>query len=298
MEQKKNRMLGRDCPVCGSKDYAFYLHTADHFFTKESFDLVKCNACEFVFTNPIPDPEILDTYYNTSEYLSHQPDRKNLMNRIYGIVRTINIRKKYRLVSSYIKQANVLDIGTGTGHLLNHFKHKRWETTGIEPNEHARTYATNQFDLNVMDEKEIELLDNDHFDIVMMWHVLEHVLDLHERIRQIKRVMNKKGYLFIAVPNIDSPDYKKYNEYWAALDVPRHLNHFSEHTIKQLLQAHKLNIVAKHPMKLDAYYISLLSEGYKGNKLPYFAAISNGFKSNLQAKKTNNYSSMIFVASN
>ena len=126
---------------------------------------------------------------------------------------------------------------------------------------------------------------------------VRHVSDLNKRIEQLEKLLKKEGTIFIAVPNIESPDFGKYKDYWAGLDVPRHLYHFTETSIKRLFKQHSLKIVAKYPMKFDAYYVSLLSEKYLGNKFPYLAAFKSGYKSNRYAKKENNYSSMIFVVS-
>ena len=297
MEQSNKKVQLKECPICKNQDFSLVLNTADHFLTNEKFDLVKCNQCSLVFTNPIPTRDHLGSYYESSEYLSHKPEQKSLRNFVYRLVRKININRKYRLVSGYQASGSLLEIGIGTGELLNHFNQNGWETTGIEPNESARKYAISNYRLDVFEENKLNALPENSFDVIMLWHVMEHVYDLHERMQQIKRLLKKNGFVFIAVPNLRSPDFKKYKEYWAGLDVPRHLYHFTESSVSNLVNRYSLNIIAKYPMKFDAYYVSLLSEKYLGNRSPYFSALINGFKSNREAKTKNNYSSMIFVIS-
>jgi hypothetical protein len=106
--------------------------------------------------------------------------------------------------------------------------------------------------------------------------------------------------LIIAVPNSESPDAAHYKSFWAAYDVPRHLWHFNKNTMELLLSKIPLKITSVRPMKLDAYYISLLSEKYKKSSLSLTPGIIlkgawQGFRSNLLASKTVNHSSLIYV---
>jgi len=293
---KINGLIDRICPLCKQKENKLFLNTSDFFFTKQDFTLAKCDQCGFIYTNPIPDPDSLATYYESEDYLSHKSDNKGLLSAVYKSIRKINIKTKFRLVQQYKELGNVLEIGTGTGELLYYFYKNGWNVTGVEPNDYARNFAISNFKLNILNEDQISELQAKSYDIVMLWHVLEHVYDLEGRMKQIKKLVKDNGYVVIAVPNIDSYDFKKYGKYWAGLDVPRHLYHFSEPTMRKLLQTYSLKLIASYPMKFDAYYVSLLSEKYLGSKLPYFNALFNGFRSNQNASRNNNYSSMIFVA--
>jgi hypothetical protein len=112
-------------------------------------------------------------------------------------------------------------------------------------------------------------------------------------------MLNLNGIIFIAVPNHDSWDARYYKEHWAAYDVPRHLWHFNISSMKQLLRSHNLHVTKVIPMRLDAFYISLLSEHYKTGSAHIngmATAIINGTRSNFAARKNNEYSSLIFVA--
>lgn len=292
---KQNRELIEidRCPVCSGRALAPYLETKDFFYSQEAFTLSQCDKCSFVFTNPIPS--VLSKYYETPDYLSHNSENKGVLGVIYSLIRKANIKRKYRLLSSYVSNGSLLDIGCGTGELLHFFAKKGWKTSGVEPNTSARKFAIKNYNLNVLDEDGLDILQSEYYDIISMWHVLEHVPDLHGRLSQVDRLLKKGGTLVVALPNLASPDSKKYLKYWSALDVPRHLYHFTQTTFNHLISKHNMKIINAVPMKFDSYYVSLLSEKYLKNPFFFLSAIYNGYLSNLRAKKTNNYSSMIFV---
>ncbi len=296
VKQTEKKIDITNCPVCGNSKFSKYLDTRDYFFTKEEFSLSKCMECSFVFTNPIPLN--LSRYYETEEYLSHHSEKGGLVSRVYSHIRSLNIQRKYNLVSNYTKTGSILDIGCGTGELLGYFQKKGWETKGIEPDKNAREVAINKNNIDAVDEILIDKIPGSSFDVVSMWHVLEHVLDLNCRIKDVKRITKNNGTMIFALPNLNSPDSKKYGKYWSALDVPRHLYHFTQESFEKLISKHDLELVHAEPMKFDAFYVSMLSEKYLNNKMPLISAALTGLKSNNMAKKKNNYSSMIFVVKN
>ncbi len=293
VKQNQELIEIKNCPLCSGNVFALYLDTKDYFYTQELFSLVQCEQCSFVFTNPVP--AIPNKYYETPDYLSHNTENVGIYGRLYSIIRKINIKRKFRLVTTYCSSGNILDIGCGTGELLRFFASNGWVVTGIEPNVAARKFAKNKYSICVFSENELAKFESGTFDIISMWHVLEHVSDLHKSLAQIKRLLKDDGTLFISLPNFSSPESKTYVNYWSALDVPRHLYHFTQNTFVQLISKYNMKLIHAEPMKFDAYYVSLLSEKYLKNPLYFFSAIYNGYLSNLNAKKLNNYSSMIFV---
>lgn len=154
-------------------------------------------------------------------------------------------------------------------------------------------------------EKEILKFENDQvdsdpykFDVITMWHSLEHVHDLDMYIYRLKQLLKPNGVLVIAVPNYKSYDAELYKENWAAYDVPRHLWHFSQTAINRLFATELLKVVKTLPMKFDAFYVSLLSEENKTGKKNFIKAIINGYRSNKSAEKTGEYSSLIYCLKN
>ena len=284
------------CPVCGNSERDLYLFTKDFFLTKENFEIVKCTNCSFIFTNPIPKIEHLAEYYNSPDYNSHSLKTNNAEARIYQVLRKINLSDKYKIVKKYQNAGHILDVGCGTGELLKYFKDRGWHAEGIEPADVARNFAIKKYHLDIYPENKLAEFKKEKFDIISMWHVLEHVYDLNMRLEQLKRILKSNGHLIIAVPNIESFDAAYYGKYWAALDVPRHLYHFSKQTLTKLIEKHSFELVSVFPMKFDAFYVSLLSEKYMRKGLAvYVRAFLNGFKSNRMAVRTGNFSSMIFV---
>ena len=121
------------------------------------------------------------------------------------------------------------------------------------------------------------------FDAITLWHVLEHVHQLHDYIKRLKELLNPGGKIFIAVPNYESTDSSIYNSWWAAYDVPRHLYHFTPKTIQLLVEQHGLKLTGKKPMWFDSFYISLLSSKYKNGKTSWIGAALSGVRSNINA---------------
>lgn len=285
-----------ECPVCGSNTFSQVKSISDHFLSKEQFQIAQCADCGFLFTNPRPSPENISRYYQSDEYLSHSKSNKGLISFIYDTVRNISLKKKFRLIKQYKPGKKLLDIGCGTGEFLDYMKRMGWEVAGVEPAEQPRKFAAGKYKIEVHNEDMIDRLPEKSFDLITLWHVLEHVPDLNLRISQVKKLLANDGLLLIALPNHLSWDAHHYGEYWAAWDVPRHFYHFNEQTFSLLAGKHNLEIISINPMKFDAYYISLLSEKYKSNRTCLFAAFINGLRSNISAKRNaNNYSSIIYL---
>jgi len=286
----------QNCPVCNSQIFDSYLSCGDHFLSGEIFTIVQCHECGFRFVNPRPAEAKLGTYYQSPDYISHSNSRKGFFNNVYQGVRKYTISRKHKMIMSFSPGSRILDIGCATGEFLSYMKSKGWDTLGIEPDGSARKQAIEVNGLKVLDEPYLEQLPDASFDVITLWHVLEHVADLSGRMKSLKRLLAPGGILVIAVPNSDSHDAKFYNNFWAGYDVPRHLSHFSPSSMNRLLVTFGFNFVKTFPMKFDAYYVSLLSEKYRDGKMRWLPGVWNGFRANSKAKKDGNYSSLIYVA--
>jgi 2-polyprenyl-3-methyl-5-hydroxy-6-metoxy-1,4-benzoquinol methylase len=282
------------CPICSSIDFTPHLSAIDYTVSKESFAIKHCKGCGFLITSPRPDLSVLGSYYHSEDYISHSDTSKGLISKLYKVARGFTLDRKYRLVSKYCKGNKLLDVGCGTGAFLNHAKYKGLDVLGVEPDKGARAFAIEKYGLSVCDETMLSELEASSFGAITLWHVLEHVPNLDERLVQLKRLLHPQGRIFIAVPNPNSFDAKHYKAHWAAYDVPRHLWHFTPITMRKLLEKNGLHLHDVLPMKLDAFYISLLSERYKHGRERYFSAFWNGVKSNLKAGK-HAWSSQIYV---
>jgi SAM-dependent methyltransferase len=284
------------CPVCNANTFETFLRTKDYFFTKEEFCIDKCTNCGFKFTNPIPEESEIGKYYKSEEYLSHTNRQRSLKDVLYRYVKRYALRRKFTLIKKHTNKTSgsILDYGCATGDFLSVFKNEQWLISGIELDQQSREAAKAIHKLNVFAGK--NELKGEEFDVITLWHVLEHISDLNPSMEFFHKHLKDKGRIFIAVPNIESWDSKKYGKYWAALDVPRHLYHFDKNTVSGLLEKHGFVIESILPMVFDSYFVSLLSEKYKRGYYNYFNAFINGLRSNLDAKKNHNFSSLIFVA--
>ncbi|MEX1002298.1 MAG: class I SAM-dependent methyltransferase [Crocinitomicaceae bacterium] len=293
MTAKRELHTLNHCPICESEELENYLASKDFTFSKEGFTVQQCQNCGFRFTNPIPKEEEIGHYYGADNYMSHATkNKKGLLPFVYKRVRTMNVNRKLKLVNKHAKGKQLLDIGAGNGFFLNACKEKGYTVTGIEPDEKARAVARTDFGLQLKDPSELPELPDHSFDVITMWHVLEHVYHLKRDIKHYLRVLKEDGSLIIALPNIDSYDAKYYKEYWDGLDLPLHLYHFTPKDVVRLFDEFDVELSEMKPMKFDAYWVAMNSEKFKGGFLP--KAFYIGWKSNLKAKN-GFYSSQMYV---
>ncbi|WP_018278192.1 class I SAM-dependent methyltransferase [Capnocytophaga cynodegmi] len=264
----------------------------DYSISQEEFELIYNSNLELLKTQPIPKK--LSKYYESDVYISHTDSKKTLFDKVYQAVKNINLKSKIRIISKYKKEKiQLLDIGAGTGDfVLSCKKQMNWETTGIEPNEKARQLA---------EKKQIRLLENyddlkeKSFDVITLWHVLEHIPDLENQIQKINSLLKEDGILIVAVPNYKSWDAQHYKQFWAAYDVPRHLWHFSKTSIQKIFIPKGFQLLEIKPMLFDAFYVSILSEQYKTGKKNFIKGFINGTRSNLYGMRKKEFSSHIYI---
>ena len=285
-----------NCPICGKEEFKNFLVVTDNSVSKESFVIVECENCTFKFTNPRPDEESIGSYYESEDYISHTNTKAGIINRAYHVVRSITTKQKVELINRYSPgKGTILDYGCGTGVFLTACKKDGWQVRGVEPSDKARELAAETIGTPIA--TNISDLPDEKYEVITLWHVLEHIHTLNETINHLISHLSETGTLIIAVPNADSHDAKQYKENWAAYDVPRHLYHFTQATMKRFLKKHKMVLEEVLPMKFDAYYVSMLSEKHKEGKTKMISSVVNGYKSNSYAEKNgNDYSSLIFVA--
>ncbi|MDT0555584.1 class I SAM-dependent methyltransferase [Patiriisocius hiemis] len=269
-----------------------YISTKDFLVSGESFDLVEDKTLKILVTNPQPKASDLPKYYESDAYISHSDSSKGIVATLYKLVKNYSLKKKLDLVNSLAqKKGNLLDIGCGTGAFLKTVKNSSWECDGVEPNSSARKLA-HEKNLSVFSSLE-DLPGTKKYDVITLWHVLEHLPNLKESIYKIESLLKPNGILIIAVPNYKSFDANYYKEFWAAYDVPRHLWHFSMASMK-ILFSEKTQLIKTKPMIFDSFYVSLLSEKYKNKSSFSIRAFFIGLWSNMRAWQTKEYSSLIY----
>lgn len=290
--------MNNKCPWCDSENTSQFLKLKDYFLTQEEFAIMECHDCKLLFTSPFPTIDKIGDYYKSENYLSHNEEKKGFFAKIYNKVKRINIKNKFRIsVGQKINNSSfsLLDIGCGVGDFLHYAKEKGCNITGIEPNEDARKVAESKLDCRILTPEELKDLPDNSFDIITMWHVLEHVTDLNTEIHHLQRLLKKDGKLVLALPNYKSYDAEYYKEKWAAYDVPRHLYHFSKESIRNIFEKNNFQLIDIKPLKWDSFYISILSEQYLKHKNCFTKGILTGCKSNRKAIKTNEWSSLVYI---
>jgi 2-polyprenyl-3-methyl-5-hydroxy-6-metoxy-1,4-benzoquinol methylase len=281
------------------KNKAAFLTVKDYSVSGEQFELIQNSEYGFLETTPQPSSEKLPDYYQSEDYISHTDSKRNLFEKAYHVVRSISLKKKLNLINSYSSQEkNLLDVGCGTGDFLEIAQQNNWHVSGIEPNEKARNIANKKTNNAVFKTDQLLKFESNSFDVITLWHVLEHLPNIEDHISVFKKLLKPKGTLVIAVPNYKSYDAKHYKQFWAAYDVPRHLWHFNKASISKLVSKQSFKVQKVKPMWFDSFYVSMLSEKYKSGKMNPIKGFCIGLLSNLKAISTKEASSLIYVIKN
>jgi 2-polyprenyl-3-methyl-5-hydroxy-6-metoxy-1,4-benzoquinol methylase len=273
-----------------------FITVKDFSVSGESFSLLLNEEYQILKTHPQPTLDKLGSYYEFEDYISHTDGKRTLFEKMYHFIKRKAIRDKVKLINSYQPvKGRILDIGAGTGDFLLECKNQNWDILGIEPNDKAKGIALGK---GIKFGDTIEKLESNSFDVITMWHVLEHVPDVEHQVAELKRLLKPSGTIIIAVPNFKSYDAKYYKEFWAAYDVPRHLWHFSKTAIEKLFDKQNMNLEDIKPMWFDSFYVSLLSEKYKTGKMNFISGFFIGLISNVSGFFKKEFSSHIYVLKN
>ncbi|MCP5064813.1 MAG: class I SAM-dependent methyltransferase [Ignavibacteriae bacterium] len=276
-----------------------YISVKDYSVSSEEFQLLINKEFGYLETSPQPSAEKLPEYYKSEDYISHTDTKRNLFEKVYHVIRNISLKRKLKLINSFQSEdKNLLDVGCGTGDFLHIAQQNNWTVSGVEPNEEARQIANSKTKNSVYNIEQISQFSKHSFDVISLWHVLEHLPNFKQQVTILKSLLKENGTLVIAVPNYKSYDAKYYKNFWAAFDVPRHLWHFSKGSISKLFSKENMKVVEMYPMKFDSFYVSLLSEKYKSGWMNIFNAFRIGLSSNIKAKRSGEYSSLIYVIKN
>lgn len=295
---KVNKLYIDKCPLCEKSSFEKVMTCTDHYATGESFDLYRCKNCGFLFTQNAPVEAEIGRYYESPDYISHSDTKKGLMNSVYHRVRLLMLRKKVALVKhcSRLNNGNILDIGTGTGYFANAMNKAGWKVSAIEKNGQARDFAKEHFGIDVAPPEYLYDIEEKSLDVITLWHVMEHLEQLNRTWETLGKILKDSGTLIIAVPNSSSFDAGKYNEMWAAYDVPRHLWHFTPSTMQQMGLKHGFVLSERYPMPFDAFYVSMLTEKYKNNSFTFIRGLVMGFRAWIASlMKKDKSSSMIYI---
>jgi 2-polyprenyl-3-methyl-5-hydroxy-6-metoxy-1,4-benzoquinol methylase len=281
------------CSICSGKSHKIHVEGKDHNVSGKVFTIVECLGCGFRFTNPRPKEKNIYKYYQSKNYISHSSTKKGLINKVYHLVRSYQFYKKKEVIHkcSNKRKGKILDVGCGTGDFLKYMASYGWEADGVETDNGAIEVAEKKLGKELKENLAL-IKGEDKYDVITMWHVLEHVYNVEDYLKKINKLLKKGGVLVVGVPNCASYDAKKYKENWVAYDLPIHLSHFRKNNIKELAKKGSFTLNAIKPLFFDAYYISMLSAKKSGSSI--VSGFLHGFISNFKAKKSGEYSSLMY----
>ena len=186
-----------------------YLTVKDHFVSGEEFQLLYREDLDMLQTYPQPKQQQLQNYYKSKDYISHTNTKRNLLEYVYHFIKQIALKQKIKLINSFQTESKtLLDIGCGTGDFLKIAQKNSWHITGIEPNKNARKIANSKTKHRIFNTEYIKKIEKNSFDIITLWHVLEHLPDIQKQTALLKSLLKPHGVLIIAVPNFKSYDAK------------------------------------------------------------------------------------------
>ena len=275
-----------------------HIMTQDFLITNKKFKITEDKETRVLKTTPTPKEKELPLYYNSEAYASHQERANTPVLWAYMRVRKIAMKSKIKMISSIsTKTGDLLDFGCGLGGFLSATHAKGWSSYGIEPHQKAKIKAKKISGREVYSTIGEAQKTNKKYDVITMWHSLEHVVDLGKTIRFLYNSTKKEGKVVVAVPNHQSFDAKHYKNFWAAYDTPRHIWHFDQKSITNVFKKQGFFLESKRLMMWDAFYISILSEKYKKSRAIYFKAVAIGLLSNFLSLFTGESSSITYVFS-
>ena len=264
----------------------------DHLVSGEYFDIIWNESRTIAKTN-IENIKDISLYYNSSNYDSFKNTAKGTLDIIYFLIQKIMFRYKLFLLRIYLKGNRILDYGAGSGKFAAYLSKKKFNTSVVEP---YNKEIKNQSLLNInVFEKIADISKSDYYDGITLWHVLEHLSNPEHVLSKIHNLLEKNGVLMIAVPNINSLDARYYKSYWAALDVPRHIWHYTIKGIISLVESKGFKLEKKYPLFFDAYYVTYISETHKNSRFSMIRGFFFALLSNFSALFNKEFSSMIFV---
>lgn len=275
------------CNICKGKEFNFFCDAAD-YISGENFSVFRCKNCGMGITCPRPQEEKLKQFYPQG-YYDEKKIKFNVFTRQFI---KFHEWSKIRLIRRYYhgQPGRMLDIGCGRGRQLKYFKDRGWETWGTELSQTSAVFARNQLKLDIC----VGQLDHcgfkeDFFDVVSLWHVLEHLPDPEGALRQIERITKKGGLLFVSLPNFSSWQSRLAKNLWFHTDVPRHLYHFTPRALEKLLTAANFKIFYRSFSSMGYGYFGIIQSilnltGCELNFLWDFVVQKSG-----KAKKTKKY---------
>ena len=283
------------CPLCNSANYESWREVPDRFDTlpDQTFSIVNCTDCGFRYLNPRPAEDSIHPFYAHEEYDPFLSTRESysVQDVLYRLARYYSLWRKRLAVEDFVRGGRLLDVGCGTGEFLHYMNRFQWSVAGVEPDVKSRAHAEAQ---GISVYPSLWDVAAERFDLITLWHVIEHLHDLNRAVRKLESLVRPDGVLVLAMPNVHSWDFQRYQEHWVALDTPRHVYHFTGMDIKKLFAETSFRLKDTGALTLDTVYNVLYSEQLRhrreGKRYRPFYMINSMFGSLVHNRQTNHTS--------
>ncbi|HBE16936.1 MAG TPA: hypothetical protein DEG17_11825 [Cyanobacteria bacterium UBA11149] len=270
------------CAICGS-------HTTKPLYKKYNLFISSCQKCGLVYANPrLSKSEIWDRYspnYFWQEYLPSLGVQKGQYDLDFFDARYGGM---LRLIASYSQPpGRLLEVGTGAGFFLKAAQRAGWDVAGIEVSDAGVDFAKTQLHLDVRQQaaEEISFADNT-FDVVVMFDVIEHLLDPQITILSLRRVLRDKGILIIATPNFKALSRLALGRDWAVLSPKEHLYYFTQKTLTNFLSKNRFD---------NIYFVKNFSDfGVFETMNPRYTHAPNSWRTKAYLKFVERLGSLVF----
>lgn len=235
------------CLLCNKRLHHIVIDKVDA--EGKSYAILECKNCNVAITTPLPSINELSALYSPPNYRSESGKR---FNRFAEFVIYIMRTRRMKRIEKYIGRGRILDVGCGRGLFLHLLKSHGWKVMGIEVNEETAAAARKNYNIPVITTKVMSSsLADGSFDVITLNHVLEHLHDPKEMVKECRRLLRKGGLLVTAVPNLSSLQASFGKESWFHLDPPYHIHHFTQNGLIRLLETHQFKVCTVRHFDLE-----------------------------------------------
>lgn len=285
------------CPHCGSERFEKVFDCTAPHDDGVAFTLLKCGGCGFVFTQDVPVENEVACGVGVKRETTYSGLSKGLLQTMHKWVKNRMLKHKAKLLKSTsgLSYGRLLDITLHPAAFGDFMKHRGWRSRTVIVGPNARK-GRGKSDDEWLTTGDLDRMDAESFDVITLWHTLEHWQGLMSFWENAHRLLHDRGILIVAVPNCTSYDARYYQAQWAAYDVPRHLWHFTPKTIHNMALEHGFILMKHTPLYFDTFYVAMLSEKMRQNSCALVRGLWVGIKALFATfQSPERGSSMIYV---
>lgn len=259
------------CPLCQNKSFTqkLYLVSKQNYFNERNFAYYHCKKCQVAFLYPrITKKDVYQIYKGKYFSFQHKPS-----NKLIDFILSWELSPYSEYIAQVVKVGRkLLDVGCGYGDFLLKMQKKGWDVYGIEPFSDAVTVVRKRIGAERILKGELPKVkfSSKNFDVVTLWHVLEHLPNPLIYISRIHNLLEKRGYLIMEVPNLDSFLLSIFKNNYNWLSTTEHVFIYSKEGVKKLLKDNGFSTLSVYsPLKITSNFAinmaNLLSSRYSLN---------------------------------